>query len=140
MQDRPSAKDLLEALADFLEKEAVPVVEDPRLRFRLMIAGNLARILEREADLEETLLQSERKRLLPLLGKELPGTDPSGSRLRKEVLNLNQDFRRRIRAGEMDKGGAAQKAFAHALATLEGKLAVANPKELEKMKAERKKK
>ncbi|MEW6777213.1 MAG: DUF6285 domain-containing protein [Bdellovibrionota bacterium] len=139
MQDRPSAKDLLEALADFLEREAVPVVEDPRLRFRLMIAGNLARILEREADLEETLLQSERKRLLPLLGKGLPGTDPSGSQLREEVLNLNQDFGRRIRAGEMDMGPAAQKAFAHALATLEGKLAVANPKELEKMKAERKK-
>ncbi len=46
--DRPDALELLEAVTEFLGEEILPVVEDPRLRFRTLVALNALGIAYRE--------------------------------------------------------------------------------------------
>jgi hypothetical protein len=50
--DRPSAPELLEAVTEFLSGELLPLVEDPRLRFRTLVALNALGIAYRELVLE----------------------------------------------------------------------------------------
>ena len=52
-QDRPTASELLAAIADFLREEATPALDkaEPRLGFQMRVAVNLLSILEREARL-----------------------------------------------------------------------------------------
>jgi hypothetical protein len=49
-QDRPTASELLTAIADFLREEATPALDrtDPRLGFQMRVAVNSLAILERE--------------------------------------------------------------------------------------------
>jgi hypothetical protein len=46
--DRPDALELLEAVTEFLAGEILPTVEDPRLKFRTLVALNALRIASRE--------------------------------------------------------------------------------------------
>jgi len=46
--DRPDALELVEAVREFLAEEILPVVEDPRLRFRTLVALNALGIANRE--------------------------------------------------------------------------------------------
>ncbi|MGH3103232.1 MAG: DUF6285 domain-containing protein [Gaiellaceae bacterium] len=46
--DRPDARELAEAVREFLEREVLPGIEDPRLRFRALVAINGLGIAERE--------------------------------------------------------------------------------------------
>ena len=50
-QDRPTASELLAAIADFLREEATPALDraEPRLGFQMRVAVNSLAILEREA-------------------------------------------------------------------------------------------
>src|SRR5205823_8768897 len=48
MQDRPRAGELAEAVREFIETEILPSIDDPRLRFRALVAANGLAILERE--------------------------------------------------------------------------------------------
>ena len=52
-QDRPTASELLAAIADLLREEVTPVLDkaDPRLGFQMRVAANSLAILEREARL-----------------------------------------------------------------------------------------
>ena len=52
-QDRPTAAELLAAIADLLREEVTPVLDkaDPRLGFQMRVAANSLAILEREARL-----------------------------------------------------------------------------------------
>ena len=49
-QDRPTASELLAAIADFLREEATPALDraEPRLGFQMRVAVNSLAILERE--------------------------------------------------------------------------------------------
>ena len=49
-QDRPTASELLSAIADFLREEATPALDraEPRLGFQMRVAVNSLAILERE--------------------------------------------------------------------------------------------
>src|SRR4051812_14814119 len=49
MADRPTAAELAAAVREFLETELLPVLDDPRLRFRTLVAMNALGIIEREA-------------------------------------------------------------------------------------------
>jgi hypothetical protein len=51
MTDRPNAGELATAVRDFLESEILPVLEDHRLRFRMLVALNALGIVAREAPL-----------------------------------------------------------------------------------------
>lgn len=49
MSDRPSARELAAAVREFLETEVLPLLDDPRMRFRTLVAMNALSIVERES-------------------------------------------------------------------------------------------
>jgi len=115
-QDRPTASELLAAIADFLREEATPALDkaEPRLGFQMRVAVNSLAILEREARLGPTADAAEQARLVKLLGRN--GT----------LIELNRDLARQLRAGTRDEHDPAL--MGHLDATIADKIAIANPK------------
>ena len=115
-QDRPTAAELLAAIADFLREEATPALDraEPRLGFQMRVAANSLAILEREARLGAAADGREHERLKTLLGRD--GT----------LEELNHALARELRAGTRDERDAAL--MAHLDATIADKIAIANPK------------
>jgi len=115
-QDRPTASELLAAIADLLREEVTPVLDkvDPRLGFQMRVAANSLAILEREARLGPAADAREHERLVKLLGHN--GT----------LDDLNRELARQLRAGERDERDATL--MAHLEATIADKIAIANPK------------
>ena len=50
MSERPTAQELTEAILEFLGGEILPTIEDPRLRFRTLVAMNALSIVFRELE------------------------------------------------------------------------------------------
>ncbi len=115
-QDRPTAAELLAAIADLLREEVTPVLDkaEPRLSFQMRVAANSLAILEREARLGPSADAREHQRLMKLLGRD------------GDLNDLNRELARQLRAGERDEGDAAL--MAHLDATIADKIAIANPK------------
>jgi hypothetical protein len=115
-QDRPTASELLAAIADFLREEATPALDkaEPRLGFQMRVAVNSLAILEREARLGPTADAAEQTRLAKLLGRD--GT----------LDELNRELARQLRTGERDERDTAL--MEHLDATVADKIAIANPK------------
>lgn len=115
-QDRPTASELLAAVADFLREEATPALDktDPRLGFQMRVAANSLAILERESRLGPTADAREHARLKKLLGRN--GT----------LDELNRELARQLRTGDRDERDSAL--MAHLDATVADKIAIANPK------------
>jgi hypothetical protein len=115
-QDRPTAAELLAAIADFLREEALPALDraEPRLGFQMRVAANSLAILEREARQGPAADLREHERLVKLLGR-------NGS-----LDELNRELARQIRTGQRDERDAAL--MAHLEATIADKIAIANPK------------
>ena len=67
MQDRPSLSELTLAVREFLETEIAPVLSDPRLKFRTLVAMNALGMIARESELEEPLVREECSSLIGLL-------------------------------------------------------------------------
>ena len=55
VHDRPDALELVEAVTEFLGGEILPVVEDPRLRFRTLVALNALGIAYRELSADDSV-------------------------------------------------------------------------------------
>jgi hypothetical protein len=49
VSDRPNARELAAAVHEFLETEILPAFDDPRMRFRTLVAMNALSIVERES-------------------------------------------------------------------------------------------
>jgi hypothetical protein len=115
-QDRPTASELLAAIADFLREEATPVLDraEPRLGFQMRVVANSLAILEREARLGPAADAREHARLVKLL-------DCNGT-----LDELNRELARQLRAGQRDERDATL--MAHLEATIADKIAIANPK------------
>jgi hypothetical protein len=115
-QDRPTASELLAAIADFLREEATPALDkaEPRLGFQMRVAANALAILEREARLGPAADARELARLAKLLGRD-------GS-----LADLNRELAQQLREGRRDEGDAAL--MEHLDATVADKIAIANPK------------
>ena len=126
MQDRPHAGELAEAVREFLETEILPRIDDPRLRFRTLVAANGLGILERELAIGAPLVRREVASLLRLLGRSdaVPG---DLDELRQRATELNRELVRLIRAGDAPDG-----TLAHLLATVADKLRVSSPRYLER--------
>ncbi len=126
MQDRPTAPELAEAVREFLKSEILPGVEDPRTKFRTLVAMNALGILGRELTQEEPLLRSEHERLAHLLGREraVPG---SLEGLREQVTEMNRDLEDLVRQGEPPPG-----TLENLRETVAEKLAVASPRYLDR--------
>ena len=50
MTDRPRADELLEAVWEFLSGEILPTLDDPRMKFRTLVAMNALGIARRELE------------------------------------------------------------------------------------------
>ena len=128
MQDRPSVRELLDAVRGFLEEDVVPALEGPR-QFHARVAANVLAIVGRELEGDEASLLAEWRRLGPLLG----GPDEPPARLealRAAVRERTAALAERIRRGDADAGPFRDAVRAHVRATVEDKLRVANPRYL----------
>ena len=116
LQDRPTAFELLDAVAGFLEHDAAAQL-DARLRFHARVAANALRIVRREW--EEGPAQRDRQREL-LAG--LLGHDGEPAELWAELAGA-------LRDGTVDWGDAGVVAVLREITAQ--KLAIANPGYLE---------
>jgi hypothetical protein len=115
MQDRPTASELLEAIAELLEQEVLPATQGG-LQHQVRVAGNLCRILEREARLGP--VQDARE--VELLARTL-GEAPGG----RDALALSRALVARLDAGP--DPALERRAFRALVEIVRGKLAVAKP-------------
>jgi hypothetical protein len=128
MQDHPTAQEIIDAVAQFLNTELAPTLNDPRQKFRALVAANVLQIVAREMELGDALMRAEWHRLNALMGDDAPGENYA-----QEVDVMNRALCVRIRAGEVDGGKIHQDIVAHVKQTVMEKLQVANPKYLERM-------
>src|SRR5712692_4056605 len=98
MQDRPDKRELVEAVASFIEREIIPSIPDARLRFRSLVAANVLNIVARELAAGDTALRDEWQRLAALLGHTGQAPEREDD-LRTEVPALSRDLCAQIRAG-----------------------------------------
>ncbi len=136
MQDRPTSVELLEAAADFVDREIVPAIEGAR-QFQARVVANLMRIVAREIQMEDPAVRSEVKALARLLGRDAPHLH-SLDDLRNASRALGEELSARIRAGEDDNPVRRAEMLAVVRQSVEDKLAIANPRYLEKDIAMRK--
>ncbi|MGH7896529.1 MAG: DUF6285 domain-containing protein [Candidatus Binatia bacterium] len=128
MQDRPSARELLEAVAHFLERDAIPELDGPR-QYHARVAANVMRVLSRELELGPAFHRAEWQRLSALLGDagEAPADE---SRLVESITRLTSKLCERIRRGDADAGARRDQVLGHVRQTVEEKLAIAKPEML----------
>lgn len=114
MHDPPAPRELVAAVREFLEQQAVPALEG-RAAFHARVAANALAIVERQLELGPAQEAAERERLRALLG------DAEGT-----LEGLNRELCRRIREGELgpDTPGLVD----HLRETTLAKLAVDQPR------------
>ena len=115
MQDRPTASELLATIAELLEG-AVLDATSGGLKHQVRVAGNLCRILEREAALGAVQEARETELLASVLG------EPSGGR---DAKSLSVALVARLEAGH--DAALEQRAVPALLEIVRGKLAIAKP-------------
>jgi hypothetical protein len=108
----PSAAELVRAVREFLEEQAMPRLEG-RTAFHARVAANALAIVERELTLGPAAAAAEHARLGALLGAE--GTREA----------LGRELCRRIRAGEIDD--ADPRLRAHLWETTLARVAIDQP-------------
>ena len=136
MNDRPSAVELIAAVRRHLEKEVLPVVAEPRLRFQTLVAANVLLMVEREMALAESQLEAEWKRLNVL--EETRAVLPPGLEAgRQAIAARRRALCERIRRGELDEGAAQRALLQYLRQTVEDKLRVANPRFLARASGEK---
>jgi len=92
MQDRPTARELLATLNTFFDEELLPSISGP-LQYRVRVAANLVRIIERELALGPTHDRNEYAALRALVGSD--GND--------DLLATNARLSDSIAAGAFDR-------------------------------------
>ena len=130
MQDRPTSIELLEAAADFVDRELVPTIEGAR-QFQARVVANVMRIVAREIKMEDPLVRSEVKALARLLQHDAPHLH-SLDDLRKASTSMGEELSTRIRAGDADSGSWRAEVLNVVRQSVEDKLRIANPRYLEK--------
>ena len=136
MQDRPTSAELLEAAADFVDRELVPAIEGAR-QFQARVVANVMRIVAREIQHEDPAVRIEVKALARLLGRDAPHLH-SLDDLRKASASMGEELSARIHAGDADSGSWRAEVLSVVRRSVEDKLRIANPRYLEKDLAMRK--
>jgi len=128
MHDPPEREALLFAVAEFLTNDVKPLLTDPRLSFRALIAANLAQIVAAELQKESPHDAAELERLSVLLPHEpLAPEERVEPRARRQAIErLSRVLVDKLRAGALSAGDEAQARRAM-LETLRDKLSVNNP-------------
>lgn len=115
MQDRPTARELLDTIAELLEGDVLAATRGP-LRHRVRVAANLCRIVEREV----ALGGAHDAREIELLA-ELLGVEPAG----RDSRSLARELAGRLRSGHPPD--LELRAWPALLEIVRGKLAIAKP-------------
>ncbi|MDX1664772.1 MAG: DUF6285 domain-containing protein [Candidatus Promineifilaceae bacterium] len=135
MQHFPDAVQLLEAVADHLTDQVLPTLQEPRLRFRTLVAANVLAVVARELTLAPAQAPEEWRRLAALLGDE--GECPPGyEEQRAAIERMNRRLCGAIERGDFDEPAAWKQLLAHCRQTAQDKLAIANPSFLERLARE----
>src|ERR671923_127879 len=113
-QDRPTASELVGAVREFLEREALPA-STGRVQFHTRVAINALGMVERELVLGEQLTRDEQGRAAALMGVAAT----------TEARELERELARRIRDGSLDD--RIDDVRAHVRATVREKLLITNP-------------
>lgn len=132
MQDRPEAPSLLDAIAELMIKEVLPLVQkhgDDALAYKTLVSWNMLGVVSRELRSGEDLINDEIERLktLPEL-QTMAGATESATYMEKltHVRGSNQALVTVIRdkkIGPENKG-----LWDHARQSLKEKLRVSNPR------------
>ncbi len=123
MQDRPTQRELVEAAREFFEREILPTVTDPRLRFRTLVALNALGMAEREMFAGDTFLDEELLGLRKLLGQEVLPLPKEHARKEQEAWENRKTLAARIREGRAPEG-----TLTFLKTSIGHKLAVASPR------------
>ncbi|WP_425151244.1 DUF6285 domain-containing protein [Candidatus Binatus sp.] len=120
---------MLEAAADFVDRELVPTIEGAR-QFQARVVANVMRIVAREIKMEDPLVRGEVKAFARLLGQDAPHLH-SLDDLRAADVKMGEELTARIRAGDADDGDWRREVLAVVRQSVEEKLRIANPRYLE---------
>ena len=103
MQYRPTAAELLDAVATLLERDVLGAVP-PHLQHQVRVAGNLCRIVEREVQLAPDADAAEQTRWAALLGHEgsLTGLRAELAARLDDPAPIEPDLDRSIRSALLD--------------------------------------
>ena len=115
MQDRPTASELLATIADLLENDVLAATKGG-LQHQVRVAGNLCRILEREARLGAAADAREAELLAQALGEAPAGRDS---------LALSRALVAKLDAGA--DAALAARSWRALVEIVRGKLAIAKP-------------
>ncbi len=133
MQDRPSGPDLIEAVAQFLNEEILPLMADnPRLKFRSLIAINVLNIVTREMHEAEPLMQAEWQRLADFFDQSAAKMPSHPDQLGQTIDDFNRTLCRRLRTGDTGDDEWSRQLADHLYQTTIEKLQIANPRFLER--------
>jgi hypothetical protein len=129
MNDRPTAAELLAAVAEFLATEVVPAL-DGKLRYNARVAAHVVEMVGREWLLEDAHLLGEWSRLNELDHLddpefEAPSAPETREQLRDAIRSRSETLVTRIRSGEADEGAWHDALVAHLKQTVADKLEVA---------------
>jgi hypothetical protein len=125
MQDRPDARELLEALEEFM-RERSAAAPDRFDRFQFLVAANSLSILQRELELDDDFIRDEWEGLDRLLGhEEVPVRFLDRA---DRIRERNADLCDRIERGEFD-GESEDRLLRHIYQTVFNKVRIANPRE-----------
>lgn len=125
MQDRPTAAELLDALADFMRDRAANA-RDRWERFQFQVAANSMAILVRELQMEDGFIREEWRSLDALIGEE-PFPDGQAA-VAARLIERNGELATRIRAGQFE-GDAEYQLVRHLFETVMNKVRIASPNE-----------
>ncbi|HEX6115907.1 MAG TPA: DUF6285 domain-containing protein [Solirubrobacterales bacterium] len=122
MQDRPSAPELLDALAAMLFTEVREWVPRER-RFQVLVAANVCAVVARELRAGTAPSVADARLFRDLLGSD--AGEPAPERAAQEAREAAADLAEMLRAGELD--GELDEVTAHLRDHVRRKLEVARP-------------
>ncbi len=125
MQDRPTAEELIDALAAFMRDRSANA-RDRWERFQFQVAANSLAIIGRELRLEDGFMREEWRRLDGLLGREEAPVERAA--FARRLGERNAELSERIRRGEFDD--REDELLPHLWQTVVDKVTIASPKEL----------
>ena len=130
MQDRPTTVELLEAVREFLERDVLPSLTVHGVRYRMLIALNVLRIVEREVPGREARLRDELAALADLFDRPREPPPADAALLERRVQEANQELCERIRTGAADAGPWRARVLAHVGTMVDEKLGINVPQRL----------
>jgi hypothetical protein len=123
MQDRPTAEELVRAVQEHLEREVLPNLDNPKLRFQTLVAANVLAIVERELAHGERAARAELAGLRALQGAG-GAPEPAGlAEVHEEIRRRTRSLCEAIRKGEPPSPEVRD----HVRKVTLAKLAIANP-------------